>query len=1128
MKKLSICPDVKLNRLGLSLRRKIIMRIKLIFFIALSTLLQVSANSFGQKITINQTNISLEKALKLIRQQSNYDVLFEANVIRKQSGINIHVNNGTLADALRQCLTGTGFTYKIEEKTILIKEKSIIEELGEKIANQFQDNRVRGLVTSINSLEGLPGATVMVKRTKKAVYTDSYGRFEIKDVLPKDTLVCSFIGYVTKYYPVGKEREFFIRMEETTNALDVVVVQAYGKTTKRLATGNIVSVTADDIEKQTISNPLLALQGLVPGLEIKAQNGNQLSVPKVELRGRSAINSNFTSEPLYIVDGVPLTVLGNRFTGAGTSNQGAISSGLDQNMLAGGISPLYNINPADIASIEVLKDADATAIYGSRGGNGVILITTKKGHVGKTKFSAGLKQGVQVVIAKWDMLNTEQYLEMRREALKNDGITPTAANAPELMVYDQNRYTDWQEYTWGNTGKWTDFNAGLSGGDANTNFRISTGLNSTRDITTSSGKNQRLSFASNLSHKSKNQRFDLNLSAQFSAANSNVRGLLGNIARLAPNAPDVYKENGELNFDAWKTDMQEFTSMKKSSDLKTNLLNAGLNLGYTALKNLSFRLNLGYNSSGSEVRLTTPLSSFGPLAVNPTSYINWGTTAAKNIIVEPQVEYNAFIGKGSLNVLTGATVQHNSTTSISIRARGFLSDDQLTSMNSAAEFNSEEKIRQYKYAGIFARLSYNWENKYILNLNARRDGSSRFGAANRFGNFGSIGASWIASEESWLKDRLPKAISFIKFRGSYGILGSDGVGDYQYLTQWGSESPSGKLYPYEGVSPVIPQIQPNADFRWQRNSKSELAMELAFFKDLVSLDVVWYSNYCDNQLLNFPIPSYSGFSTVVLNSPAEVRNSGLELSLSARVVNTKTIGWTTSINFSKNKNILVGYPRLEESPYYSAYKIGQSLNNTYVFKNTGVDPQTGNYTYYDYNGDGEIKYLNNVPVGTMGDDRGLAINTAPDFFGGWSNSFRFNKFMLSARFYYVKQKGRMSFGSSGNSNSSLYQYENSWHKPGDQAIYSKYTTQENQLNNFAATSDLMFVDADFFRLRDLNLGYSLPADKLKFLGITSLSLNVNVTNLFVITNYKGMDPEIQEFGNMPSSRTLTMGFNCSF
>ncbi|WP_222539199.1 SusC/RagA family TonB-linked outer membrane protein [Pedobacter polysacchareus] len=1106
------------------------MRIQLIFLIAFTAMLQVSASGFAQKININQTNISLEKALKLIRQQSGYDVLYDSNVIKKPITVALNVKNGTVADALKQCLTGTGFTYRIEENTILVKEKSYVETVVELIGHQFDDNVIRGTVWTKKNGISLPGATVMVKRTKKAVYADTYGRFAIRDVLPTDTLVCSYIGYITQHVPVGKEREFLIKLEETTNALDAVVVQAYGRTTQRLTTGNIVRVTASDISKQLAVNPLLALQGLVPGLEITRSDGNDMSVPKVELRGRSSINSNFSGAPLYIVDGVPLTVLGAKKSGSGNETQSYISPGLDQGGLANssGISPLYGINPADIESIEVLKDADATAIYGSRGGNGVILITTKKGKTGKTTLNASGKQGLKRVVQRWDLLNTEQYLEMRRQAFKNDGITPTAINAPELLKYDPNRYTDWQDYLYGYSGQYTDFQAGLSGGDGQTSFRTSIAANRVKDVAVVSGANQRISVSSNLSHKSLDQRFSMTFSNSFASYMNNASSL-GNIAILPPNGPEPYDEKGKLNFGQWQDNMFEFSMSQSKSKGSGTSLTSSLNLGYSLIKDLSVNVNLGYNSMSSDQRFTNPLSAFN-LVTNPTaqSSISSANTNVKNVVIEPQAEYNIFIGKGKLNALLGATFQSTSTKLTRLTARGFASDEQLQSINSATTFENQESALFHKYLGVFGRLNYNWENKYILNLNGRRDGSSRFGPANRFGNFGSIGAAWIASEEPWIKNSLPKFISLLKLRGSYGVIGSDGIGDYQYLTQWGSNASGTKMKPYEGVNPLVPQIQPNDDFHWQQNKKSEVALGLAFFKDVVNLDISLYRDYSNNQLLSFPTPGYTGFTNVVLNSPAEVENSGIELSFFARIMDTKNFSWQAGFNFSKNKNILAGYPKFEESPYYASYKIGQSLNNTYVFHFTGVDPQTGENTFQDVNGDGKILYVTNIPSGTGTDDRVIAINTSPDFFGGMSQSFRYKNLSLTAGFTYFKQKGSERVGPSDNKNRSVYEYENTWQNPGDRALFSKLTTVNKTSNNNYSTSDAAYVDASFIRLQSLQLAYLLPVGRLNSIGISNLSVNLTGDNIFVLSNYHGLDPEVRQFGSQPLTRTITIGLNCSF
>lgn len=1102
----------------------------MIFLIAFTTMLQVSASSYGQKINISQHNISLEQGLKLIRQQSGYDILFDANVVRKILGISINLKNGTTDAALKMCLTGTDLTYEIEQNTILIKQSSLLKRIAAQISAQFNTVDINGYVYVANGREVLAGATITVKRTKRSVYSGAKGIFEIKGVLPSDSLVVSYIGYKSKTVIVGDKPNLFIYLEESSNPLDVLVVQGYGKITQRLATGNISRVSSTDISTQLLTNPILALQGAIPGLEITSVDGNDFGLKRIELRGRKSINSNISSEPLIILDGIPQMVLNevNRVSGIETQSQITSNMGVFGATANNGFSPLYNINPSDIESIEVLKDADATAIYGSRGGNGVILITTKKGKVGKTSLNAHVNQGIRMVIDKWDLLNTEEYLAMRKEKFKNDGITPTVSNAPELLRYDQNRYTDWQDVIYGGTGKWSTFEANVAGGDAYTRFRISSSLNQNKDISNYKGLNQRFSNSFSLSHITLNKRFKFDLSGSYSLTQNNqVTIRSGHLS--PPNAPSIFTEAGDLNFLEWQNGMANFVGLKTETKMKGAALNTAGKISYTPVDNLDIFVNLGYNQNSMNSRYTTPLSSFDKTSTElPLPSIILGGTEVKNVIIEPQITYNRVLGRGKLETLIGATYQDNSTSNDFLKASGFTADEQMKSINGAPEIRSMEALKQYKYAGVFARINYNWENKYIVNLNGRRDGSSRFGEDYRFGNFGSVGASWILSEEQWIKSMLPKFISFVKLRGSYGIVGSDGVGDYMYLTQWGYTNNSQKLPAYEGISSVIPQIQPNSEFHWQKNTKTEISLSLAFFKEKIGLDITRYTDFTGNQLLQFPTPNYTGFSNMVFNSPAEVRNKGIEISLSARVINTKNISFNTSFNFSRNSNTLTAYPDFEYSPYYNSYKIGQSLNNLYVFKSLGVNADTGEYEFLDHNGDGQVQYVSNVPAGEQGDDRFIAINTSPEFFGGLTQQIRFKNISLAANFYYSKKKAGLSIANSGNENIRTYVYENSWREPGQQALFSKLTNLSKLSNGQYVGSDAYYVDADFLRLKALQLSYHVSSKALKAFGVSNLTVNATAQNIFVITKLKGLDPEVINSSGLPQTRTVTMGLNCSF
>ena len=367
-------------------------------------------------------------------------------------------------------------------------------------------------------------------------------------------------------------------------------------------------------------------------------------------------------------------------------------------------------------------------------------------------------------------------------------------------------------------------------------------------------------------------------------------------------------------------------------------------------------------------------------------------------------------------------------------------------------------------------------------------------------------------------------MSFLKFRGSYGITGSDAVGDYQFLTQWGNVA---ALTTYNGVAPLVPQIQANNNFQWQSNRKSEVGMDLGFIADRINLQVVYYSNSCDNQLVAFPTPNFTGFSSVIANSPANVRNSGWETSINASLINKKKFSWSVNFNIGINTNRLLSYPALDKSPYFSTYKIGQPLTNQYVFKYLGVDPLTGSYVFEDHSHDGILTSDTRVSPGTVDDDRYIAVNLAPKYFGGFSQQFRYKNWYLSANFSFKKGIGNNFLKSSYAqlSNISQWEYDNRWQKPGDIALALKLTNA-TVFSNFSS-SDGNYTDASFIRLRTVALSYSLPASLANKAHLSNLSFNINAQNLFVITKFKGGDPEAGGFGSMPQTRTITAGISCT-
>ena len=494
----------------------------LLFFVAC---MQVSAATHAQTITLSAKNESLIDVFEEIRHQAGYEFLCNVFVLQKAAPVTAEFKNASVEEVLAKIFRDQPLTYSIlNGKTIVVKAKEApLPVVSPPVEADTAHPRLSATVDLIGVVENeraqpLADATVAVKGKEKGTVTNEKGFFKLSGVPVGSELVISFVGYATGHKKVDAVSQLLVViLNIAVNEMDKAVVQAYGNTSQRMTTGNITQVSGEEIEKQPVMNPLLALEGRVAGLDITPTSGYASGPVKAEIRGRSTINPGFTSDPLYIIDGVPLTVLE---VGGSSSYQGGSSgflqSGTFSNGPAGGQSPFFSLNTSDIESITVLKDADATAIYGSRGANGVIIITTKRGKAGKTKFDLNLTQGTLEINQHWNMLNTTQYLAMRREALKNGGITPTIDNAPDLLLWDTTRDVNWQQQMWGGMGKVTDLQASLSGGDDRTVFRIGAAYNRQTDILTSSGASQRASLSFNLNHHSLDRKFSVSLSTNYS------------------------------------------------------------------------------------------------------------------------------------------------------------------------------------------------------------------------------------------------------------------------------------------------------------------------------------------------------------------------------------------------------------------------------------------------------------------------------------------------------------------------------------------------------------------------------------------------------------------------------------
>jgi TonB-linked SusC/RagA family outer membrane protein len=1097
-----------------------VMRLTALFiFIAC---MQVSAATRAQNVTISGKNVTLEKIFSEIRRQAGYDFIYNEFMLQKASLVTIDVKGVAVEDALQQAFSNQPFTYTIlDGKTIVVKEKKVAE--ASPLGDTARTVTVTGTVYN-ESRQPLSGANVVIKETQKGTVTNAKGEFDLGTIPVGSTLIISYIGYERQIITIKGAIDARVVLKPTKNELDKVVIQAYGETSQRLTTGSIGVVTSEQIERQPVTNVMEALQGQVPGLLIDETNGNESAPFKVEIRGRNSINANFPSDPLYVIDGVPL-ILANLSGADNTSSYQTGSMAFDQTGLsndagANGQSPFFSLNPADIESVEILKDADATAIYGSRGANGAILITTKKGKAGKTKLDLNVYQGVSAITKTWDMMNTQQYLSMRQEALRNDGIAPTVSNSPDLLVWDTSRNENWQKYLWGNWGKVTDAQAALSGGDAQTTFRLSADYRRKTDITTYSGANQRASVSVNIGHKGLNQRFGIDFTTNYSFAESNIVNTGGQVTS-APDAPPVYDALGYLNFAGWAPAQSyyPFGNLQQPYTGKTYFLTSNLVGSYRIIRSLTAKVNLGFNNMNGNETYFQPIASQNP-QYNPTGTAQFGANQLHGWIAEPQLEYNSFLSKGKLSALVGGTYNSAYQEAQTVIGGGYTSDILLHSIQNAVTAFANDNSAQDKYAAIFGRLNYNWQNKYIINLSGRRDGSSRFAPGSQYGNFWSAGGAWIFSEEPWVKKHLG-FLSFGKFRGSYGITGADNIGDYAYLASYMAARAA-----YNGSTSLLPNQLSDSNYRWEVDKKAELSLDLGFLGDRISIEGTVYRNRCNNQLINFPTPEITGFSYVVANSPANVQNMGEEFMLNAIPVQTKNVKWTLNFNISHNDNKLLSYPDLANSPYAANYIIGYTLNFAPVLHYLGVDPQTGQYAYLDRNHDGVIS-------GNPGPTSDLApLNLNPKYYGGFTNTISYKGFQVSFLFYFKKQLGQNALFVNG---AGVFEFNapadyvgKEWQYPGEKATFARYTTMPTNNDAYFKQSDANYTDASYIRLKNVSVSYSLPDKTLQKSGIRNLSIYVRGENLLLITGYKGLDPETQNFGSLPLSKIITMGVSASF
>lgn len=1126
-----------------------LLTMKLTILLLLVSILQVNAKGYSQTITLKQQGAQLEDVFVEIMKQTNSQFVYSPQMLKTTKPVYIDVTNIPLEDALEKCFEGQPLTYVIEGNTIVITPRT-----------EIQDIIVKGKVTNKKG-EPLTGTNIIIKGTLKGTFTDETGNFQI--VAPENaTLIFAFIGYVKSEIQISGISVIDVILNEEESALDEAQVIAYGVVKSRLNTGSVSTVKGVDIAKQPVTDVMKALQGMIPGLTVDNTEGGMAQMSNINIRGLNSIKAG--TAPIVILDGA---IIANQpFTYGSFNNNGATyqsraqfpSSDQSADGTAGlGISPFIGINMNDIESITILKDADATSIYGSRGTNGVIIITTKKAHPGPPTITIETRYGLSSPkIPK--LMNTEQFIKMRNDAFKsgsynyNTGVTSpiakTSANAPDLLLWDTTAYTNWSKYVYQNYAPQFNVQTTFSGGENKFSYLASLNMNRTYEFTINDPFTQQLNGSLRANYSSENNKFNGSISISYcpsrTHSGSGVNG--GNVINLAPNFPLVDVNGFPYQYPGDRRLVSPLVKDGILTDTWGNQFIVNLNLSFLLAKGLNVKIHAGHNNQQSNFKKLQYSSTVHPLDINSSTYSRNGHSISNStyqtINLEPHILYNKKFGNYTLDLLAGGTFLQTDNSAYSAHYNFFPSDALLNIIALAG--NVEYRNNQQscsRFISAFGRFTFNWKDKLIINATARRDGSNKFGPGKRFGNFGAVGAAWIFSENKFIKSKF-HFLSYGKLRGSYGITGNDNISGFLHQLYY---TPTVNGWYIDGPS-ISPSSIPNPNIRWELSKKLDLALEIGLFKDRILLNVDWYRNRTSDLILQDYAPISLGYTNYASNLPAVVQNSGWEFKLSSfNTSSNSKLNWKTSIVFSTvcNKLLSITDEALNRigSNYYKIGKplpngVGKSLLETsnlgtssnieygYIFDH--INPENGLPMYKNSFSDTTLTY---TPISTY------LGSSLPKFQGGITNSLYYKGFTLDVYFSFMNKKTtnwRAGTYAGNLFSNPISDFEGKyWTTPGQIAEYPR-------LEAFASTSPISkYVlssaigdDVFFIRLNNLSLGYNFPKSKLDNHKLKGLYIYLTAQNpmlLYVSNKSLGKDPELGSIYSTPIASTYAFGLRLS-
>ncbi|WP_461533316.1 TonB-dependent receptor [Sinomicrobium sp.] len=1095
------------------------------------TIVRISAwapSAYGQQVKLEQKKISLKEVLSNIEKQTDYIFFYNNKIVNEQLKINVSINSNDIKKVLKTVLRNTDIKFSILSRSIVLyTDMSEIPPTKDGLPYNDSDLQKMISIKTVGqdplSITGtvlddtgvpLPGVNILVRGTTTGTQTDFDGNFNI-NVNKGDILELTYIGFKTELITIdGSRTHFSIRLKPEADQLGEVIVVAYNSQSKASYTGAAVNVDMVKLEESPLPSFQESLQGNVAGVQMSTQSGQPGAAPNVRIRGIGSINAG--SDPLYVVDGIP--VISGNIARIATSS----------NTIAG-------LNPKDIASVTVLKDASATAIYGSRGANGVILITTKKGRTGKTTFDFSTQYGISNMILpdRLKPLRTNQLSELLVEARVNSGENLTDA---ENYIYSQiNRdvNTDWVDVITRN-GQYKQYNLSATGGNEKTTFYSSIGLfeqegviigidykklNAKLNVTHQATDKLKIDFGVSASH----QKLHTNSDAG-SAANP-VRALF----RVVPWEP-VYNEDGTYNTDILLT--YNPVGMVKENIRETKLYGIIGNLGltYNFTDNLSFETkgNIDFNLAD-EFQYDNPYfgagrNNGGRGQAYDNKIINFNIT---NLL-----KYRWQISENhNLNFILGQEAQKITRSSVYADASNYGAPGLTTLENASVYQEASSSETASSLASYFFNINYGYKNKYIFNVTARRDGSSRFGSEVRYANFGSVGVAWNISSEDFMDD--VQFVNSLKFRSSYGINGNQEIGDFASRGLYATGED------YNGEPGYAYSQQSNPLLTWEKNKPFNVGLDFGLFNRL-SGTVEYYTRKTTDLLFEVPISATNGLTSYLANI-GEMKNSGWEVSLnSINIENLEGFGWTTNLNFTSNKNEITKLQddnAIVDGQYIR--EIGDDFYTFYMPGYAGVDPDNGDALWY-------VDETKTATTNRYSEAQPFKQGSAlPKFYAGLTNSFTYKNFGLSFLLYlnygnkvydswgrYTNSDGSAGLNDRGNMTQNIY--GNRWQQPGDITDVPKMMWGNTQSGTSTQHSTRFLYDGTYIRLRDITLSYNLPESLTETLSISSLRFYVKTTNMltWVRDSKIEVDPEVGIDGRsdlrIPISKQFLFGVDLSF